>query len=155
MWALLSRLSTIPIAPPASISSDGSMKSAAVLCWRKPLLSRCANHSRYITPPKATTTSVVCSRSIRCCRRSTLVQQRGTSLSAFSPKKKAASASASGSELLPLGLPRIAVAPLRVSFFAPRARKEEMLQVRNWTKNNHVWTHRNKRKAAISWHGIT
>ncbi|XP_057746341.1 60S ribosomal protein L2, mitochondrial-like [Arachis stenosperma] len=57
--------------------------------------------------------------------------------------------------LLPLGLPRIAVAPLRVSFFAPRASGEETLQVQNWTKNNDVWTHRKKRKAAISWHGIT
>ncbi|XP_057753497.1 60S ribosomal protein L2, mitochondrial [Arachis stenosperma] len=81
---------------------------------------------------------------------------RNAFLSAFSPKGKAASASASasGSESLPLGLPRIAVVASRASFFAPRARGEEKLQVRNWKKNNDVWTHRNKRKAAISWHGI-
>ncbi|KAK7295794.1 hypothetical protein RJT34_18706 [Clitoria ternatea] len=52
-----------------------------------------------------------------------------------------------------LWLPRIAVAAARPLFFAPRVRGEETLQVRNWRRNSD-WNHRNKRKAAISWHGI-
>ncbi|XP_027352918.1 uncharacterized protein LOC113863514 [Abrus precatorius] len=53
-----------------------------------------------------------------------------------------------------LGLPRIAVAAARPAFFAPRERGEETLQVRNWRRNSDAWVHRNKRKAAISWHSI-
>ena len=46
------------------------------------------------------------------------------------------------------------MAASRAAYFAPRARGEEKLQVRNWKRNSDVWTHRNKRKAAISWHSI-
>ncbi|KAK7340968.1 hypothetical protein VNO77_21687 [Canavalia gladiata] len=53
-----------------------------------------------------------------------------------------------------LGLPRIAVAAARPAFFAPRVRGEETLKVRNWRRNSDAWEHRNKRKAAISWHSI-
>ncbi|XP_057436561.1 60S ribosomal protein L2, mitochondrial isoform X2 [Lotus japonicus] len=55
---------------------------------------------------------------------------------------------------MPLGLPRIAVAAARPAFFAPRVKGEEELEVRNWKRNSNVWAHRNKRKAAISWHNI-
>ncbi|XP_061348683.1 large ribosomal subunit protein uL2m [Gastrolobium bilobum] len=75
---------------------------------------------------------------------------RDVFFSAFSSKRKG-----EGSESLSsLGLPRIAVAAAKPPFFAPRVRGEEALQIRNWKRNSDVWAHRNKRKAAISWHSI-
>ncbi|RDX98738.1 60S ribosomal protein L2, mitochondrial, partial [Mucuna pruriens] len=77
---------------------------------------------------------------------------RDVFLSAFSAKgRKSKSELESVSSL---GLPRIAVAAARPSFFAPRVRGEDTLQVRNWRRNSDAWTHRNKRKAAISWQSI-
>ncbi|XP_004489113.1 large ribosomal subunit protein uL2m [Cicer arietinum] len=72
-------------------------------------------------------------------------------LSAFSSKTKEEK---SGSVSLPLGLPRIAVAAARPEFFATRVKGEEKMEIRNWKKNSDVWMHRNKRKAAISWHTV-
>ncbi|XP_045796342.1 60S ribosomal protein L2, mitochondrial [Trifolium pratense] len=71
-------------------------------------------------------------------------------ISAFSSKEEKAE-----SVPLPLGLPRIAVAAARPEFFGTRVKGgDEKLEIRNWKKNSDVWMHRNKRKAAISWHNI-
>ncbi|CAK8540566.1 unnamed protein product [Lathyrus sativus] len=75
-------------------------------------------------------------------------------ISAFSSKTKE---DKTESVPLPLGLPRIAVAAARPAFFgirAPLKGEDEKLEIRNWKKNSDVWEHRNKRKAAISWHNI-
>jgi hypothetical protein len=71
-------------------------------------------------------------------------------ISAFSSKEDK-----SESVPLPLGLPRIAVAAARPEFFGTRVKGgDEKLEIRNWKKSSDVWMHRNKRKAAISWHNI-
>ncbi|TKY64785.1 60S ribosomal protein L2 [Spatholobus suberectus] len=75
-------------------------------------------------------------------------------LSAFSSKAKGREIESESESVSSLGLPRIAVAAARASFFAPRVRGEETLQVRNWRRNSDAWTHRNKRKAAVSWQSI-
>ncbi|XP_058736258.1 large ribosomal subunit protein uL2m-like [Vicia villosa] len=75
-------------------------------------------------------------------------------ISAFSSKTKE---DKTKSDPLPLGLPRIAVAAARPAFFGTRTHlkgEDEKLEIRNWKKNSNVWEHRNKRKAAISWHNI-
>ncbi|KAJ1391423.1 Ribosomal protein L2 [Sesbania bispinosa] len=78
-------------------------------------------------------------------------KSRDVFFSAFSSKAKDGKTK---SESESLGLPRIAVAASRPAFFAPRVKGEETLEVRNWRRNSDVWAHRNKRKAAISWHSI-
>ncbi|XP_020223159.1 uncharacterized protein LOC109805487 [Cajanus cajan] len=79
---------------------------------------------------------------------------RDVFLSAFSSKAKARDIKSEAESVSSLGLPRVAVAAARASFLAPRVRGEENLEVRNWKRNSDAWTHRNKRKAAVSWQSI-
>ncbi|KAE8718194.1 60S ribosomal protein L2 [Hibiscus syriacus] len=60
------------------------------------------------------------------------------------------------------GLPRVAVAGAKPAFFASRTREElgekntfSLSDVRKWRPNSVLWTHRIKRKAALSWQSIS
>ncbi|KAL2329498.1 hypothetical protein Fmac_017079 [Flemingia macrophylla] len=82
------------------------------------------------------------------------IASRDVFLSAFSSKAKAREIESEAESVSSLGVPRVAVAAARASFFAPRVRGEEALEVRNWRRNSNAWAHRNKRKAAVSWQSI-
>ncbi|KAK3226493.1 hypothetical protein Dsin_006355 [Dipteronia sinensis] len=77
--------------------------------------------------------------------------------SAFSSPKASSLSLGSSS-----GFPRIAVAGAKPVFFAPRMRAEKiggkntvsLCEVRKWTPNSIHWTHRIKRKAALSWNSL-
>ncbi|KAJ1414684.1 putative 60S ribosomal protein L2 [Sesbania bispinosa] len=133
-WALSKGSSTtltVPLASPSFAGSTAStLPNAKPPPYPPPPLRQGSSHSILPPPP----TFAACSPSIRCC----LPSEQVTSESLCSP----------------LGLPRIAVAAARPAFFAPRMKGEETLEVRNWRRNSNVWAHRNKRKAAISWHSI-
>nr|AKI85134.1 ribosomal protein L2 [Geranium maderense] len=80
---------------------------------------------------------------------------RDVFLSAFTPKPKGEVASRSF--VRSSGLPRIAVAGAKPSFFASHMRdevKEEnkfsLSEIQQWKKDSIVWAHRMKRKAALS-----
>ncbi|KAE8697109.1 60S ribosomal protein L2 [Hibiscus syriacus] len=76
-----------------------------------------------------------------------------------SPMAKGETASLSSGNYF--GLPRVAVAGAKPAFFAPRMREElgekntfSLSEVQKWRTNSILWTHRIKRKAALSWHSI-
>nr|AKI85132.1 ribosomal protein L2 [Erodium texanum] len=86
-----------------------------------------------------------------------LTNVRDVFLSAFTPKPKAAAPSSSHSFVRSSGLPRIAVAGAKPTFFASQTigeDKEEntysLSDIQQWRKDSVVWAHRMKRKAALS-----